>query len=90
MTATARTAAVAPSRPLAVLFCLALGGVLVALGVLAAALAGPVGLLGYVAVAGVVVGVGVAKGRALTRPAPEPARTCSCCTTSHTDPVQVV
>ena len=76
------------SRRLQVLFLLALGGVLVLFGLLAARLGGPVVLTGYAAAVLALLVVGARRARALTAPAP--GRTCSCCTSTVHDPVQVV
>jgi len=82
---------VTPSKRLAALFGVALLGVLVAGGLLVAALGGLPAVLGYVAVAAVLLGLGVARARRLAPP-PTPARVqhCTCCDGDHTAPVQVV
>ena len=80
-----------PSTRLRVLMLLALVGVLVLLGVVVAAVAGVVGLAVFAVLAAGLVGVGAVRGRAALRPQPLPAgRSCSCCTTTHFDPVQVL
>ena len=80
-----------PSRRLAVLFCLAVLGIVVALGLVAAAVGGVLGALAYAVVALVLLGLAASRGRRLLRPAPlPPGRTCTCCTTSQHDPVQVI
>ena len=78
-------------RGLLLLLCVAVLGVLVVLGLVVTSLAGWIGLLVYAAVAGLLVGLGIARGRRLLAP-PElpPGRTCTCCTTSHFDPVKVI
>ena len=74
-----------PSTRLRVLMLLALVGVVVA------AVAGGVGLAVFAVLAAGLVGVGAVRGRAALRPQPLPAgRSCSCCTTTHFDPVQVL
>jgi hypothetical protein len=78
------------SRRLAVLFLLALFGVLVVGGIVAAELGGLPLLLGYVAVTAVLVGVGAARGRRLTAARAAPPVHCSCCDGDHTAPVRVV
>ena len=80
-----------PSTRLRVLMCLALLGVLVLVGVVVAAVAGSVGLAGYAVLAAVLVVLGVLRGRAALAPAAlPPGRSCTCCTTTHFDPVEVV
>ena len=80
-----------PSTRLRVLMLLALVGVLLLLGVVVAAVAGPVGVAGFAAVAVVLLVAGALRGRAALRPEPLPAgRSCSCCTTTHFDPVEIV
>jgi len=75
------------TRRVQVLFLMALGGVLVLFGLLAGRLGGPVVLAAYVAVVLALLVVGARRARAL---APPPAgRTCSCCTSTVHDPVQV-
>jgi hypothetical protein len=82
------------SRRLAALFCLALLGALVMLGLVVGSLAGLVGVVVYVVVAALFVGLAVARGRRLWQADPAgplpPGRTCTCCTTSQSDPVKVV
>jgi hypothetical protein len=79
------------SRRLAVLFCLSILGVVLLFGIVVGSLTGLPGVLAYAAVAGLVLGVAIARGRRLMRPAPlPPGRSCTCCTTSHTDPVRVI
>ena len=73
------------------MLCVAVLGVLVALGLAVTALLGVVGGAVYVVVALVVVAAGAVRGRRLLAPAPRPAgRTCDCCTTTHFDPVEVI
>ncbi len=85
----------APTRRLAVLACLAVLGVTVLLGVVVASLTGLPGLILYAAIAALLLGVATVRGRRLLRPAARtaplpPGRTCTCCTTSQHDPVQVI
>ncbi len=82
-----------PTR-LRVLMLLAVLGVLVLGGLVVGALAGAVGVTAYavLAVALLVTG-GVLGRRALARVEAEPlpaGRSCTCCTTSQFDPVEVV
>ena len=79
----------APSRRLLALMCAALLGVLVVLGLVVAALAGPVGVAAYAVVAGALLAVVVVRGRPAPAP-PGPLRTCTCCTTTQHDPVRVL
>jgi len=75
------------SRRLQVLFLLALAGVLVLFGVLATRLGGPVALALYAVVVLGLLAAGAARARALL--ATPSGRTCSCCTSTVHDPVQV-
>jgi len=78
-----------PSRLVATLFLLAAAGVLLALGLLVATL-GPVPLLVYVVLAGLVTGAGVRTARRQVQARrPRDGRTCTCCTSTVHDPVQV-
>ena len=79
------------SRRLAVLCCLSILGVALVVGVVVGSLTGVPGTIAYAVVSVLVLGFAVSRGRRLLRPpAPPPGRTCTCCTTSHTDPVQVI
>ena len=79
------------SRRLLALMCAAVLGVLVAVGLLVAAVAGVVGAVVYGVLAVALVVVGAVRGRRLLAPPPlPPGRTCSCCTTTHFDPVKVI
>ena len=79
------------SRRLLALLCAAVLGVLLTVGLAVAALAGPVVAGVYAVVAVALVVVGAVRGRRLLAPRPLPAgRTCTCCTTSHFDPVKVI
>jgi hypothetical protein len=81
---------VKPRRLLALL-CLSLVGVLAAVGLVVHAVAGPAGAVGYAVVAVVLVACGAVRGRRVLAPPPlPPGRTCTCCTTTHYDPVEVV
>jgi len=75
------------SRRVQARFLLALAGVLVLFGVLAAQLGGPVALAVYAVVVLALLVAGVARARPVAPPAS--GRTCSCCTTTVHDPVQV-
>ena len=80
-----------PSLRLRVLMCLAVLGVLGLVGVVVAVLAGVAGLVVFAVLALLLVVLGVVRGRAALAPAPLPAgRTCTCCTSTHFDPVEVV
>jgi hypothetical protein len=79
-----------PPRSLLLLFVLALGGVLVSGGLLAAVVGGLPVVVGYVAVTGLlVVLVGVRARRLVPPPAPA-ATACSCCDGDHSKPVTVL
>ena len=79
------------SRRLRVLMCAAVLGVLLALGLVVASVAGVVGAVVYGVLALALVVVGAVRGRRLLAPPPLPAgRTCSCCTTTHFDPVKII
>jgi hypothetical protein len=79
------------SRRLQVLFLLALMGVLVVLGLLVHAAAGPLAAGAYAVVAVVLLGAGAARARAAQEAARRAAgRSCTCCTTSQHDPVKVI
>ena len=80
---------------LQVLFLVALLGVLLAVGVAVADLAGRWAAVGYAALALVLLCVGAARARAAQARAGERAssaagRTCTCCTTTQHDPVKVI
>ncbi len=72
-------------------FLLALGGVLVVLGIVAAELGGPVALGAYLLVVAALVALGVRRARAVAaRRTDRPeGRTCSCCTSTVYDPVEI-
>ena len=74
------------TRRLQVLFLVALLGVLVVVGLVVLSLAGPLGLLAYAVLALVAVGLVARRARAAAVP---DGRTCSCCTSTVHDPVQV-
>ena len=80
---------------LQVLFLVALLGVLSAVGLVVAAVAGPWAAAGYALVALLVLSVAAARARAAQDRARERSRsaagrTCTCCTTTQHDPVRVV
>ena len=80
-----------PSTRLRVLMCLALLGVLLLVGLVVGAIAGPLGVVLFVVLAGLLVAVGIVRGRAALTPTPMPlGRTCTCCTTSQHDPVRII
>ena len=74
------------TRRLQVLFLVALLGVLVVVGLVVLSLAGPLGLAAYAVLALVAVGLVARRARAAAVPV---GRTCSCCTSTVHDPVQV-
>jgi hypothetical protein len=81
------------SRRLLALMCAAVLGVLAAVGLLVAAVTGPVGVVVYGLAALLLVVAGAVRGRRLLAPPPPPlpaGRTCTCCTTTHFDPVKVI
>lgn len=78
-------------RRLAALFLLAVSGVLVAVGLVVGAVLGTAAAIGYavVVLTLVVVGAQLVKRRARVA-AIQAGRTCTCCTGSVHDPVQVI
>ncbi len=80
------------SRRLGALLCVALVGVLVAVGLGIAGTAGPAAGLVYTALALVVLALAARRGRSLLTPSePPPAgRTCDCCTATQHDPVRIL
>ncbi len=79
------------SRRLLALLCAAVLGLLVVFGLVVASVAGPVGAAVYAVLAVALVVAGAVRGRRLLEPPPRTdGRTCTCCTTSQFDPVQVV
>jgi hypothetical protein len=83
------------TRRVQVLFLLALVGVLVCLGLVVGGLAGPWAAAAYAVVALGLLVVGSARARAAQAAAgavatSEAGRTCTCCTASQHDPVEVV
>ena len=79
------------SRRLAVLFGLSILGVALMLGIVVGSLTGLPGVLAYGVVATLVLLRAIARGRRLVqRPPLPPGRSCTCCTTKHTDPVKVL
>ena len=80
--------AAAPAvRRLQVLFLLALGGVLVVLGLVVHAVGGWPALAVYVVVVLGLLAFGAWRARVAL--APPPGRTCTCCTSTVHDPVEV-
>ncbi len=78
-------------RRVAVVFLVALFGVLAVLGALAWRVGGPVALVVYALAVVVLLGVLTVRARRLVESQREQAgHTCSCCTSSQHDPVQVV
>jgi hypothetical protein len=80
---------------LQLLFLVALLGVLLILGIGVAELAGTWAGVAYAVVVLGLVAVGAARARAAQQRAQEPVpgtagRTCTCCTTTQHDPVQVI
>jgi hypothetical protein len=75
------------TRRLQVLFLLSLAGVLLAVGIVVADLGGPLAALAYAVVVGGLLLVAAARARAAA--APPPGRTCTCCTSTVHDPVEV-
>ena len=84
-----------PSTSLRALLCVAVLGVLLLVGLVVTAVAGAGGAVTYAVLTVLLVGVAVVRGRAAfapTRlgPAGGAPRTCTCCTTTQHDPVQIV
>ena len=80
-----------PATRLRVLMCVALLGVLLLIGLVAAAVLGAAGAVVFALLAVFLVVVGVARGRAALAPTPlPPGRSCTCCTTSQHDPVRII
>jgi hypothetical protein len=77
------------SRPVAVTFLLALTGVLVLFGVVVSALLGPLALVPYVGLLATPFVAAVVSARR-RRARLAAGRTCTCCTGTVHDPVQVV
>ena len=79
------------TRRVQLLFLAALVGVLVCVGMVVLALAGPVPAVAYAVLAAVLLSVGAAQSRAAQEAARRAAgRSCTCCTTSQHDPVKVI
>ena len=79
------------ARRLLALLCVALVGVLLVVGLVVTSLFGVVGAVVYAVAAAALLVVGAARGRTLLAPpARADGRTCTCCTASHFDPVQVI
>jgi hypothetical protein len=79
----------APSRQVRVSFLLAFSGVLFMLGTLIAVVAGPVGVLAYVSLLLTPLVFAIVSARRRTARLTA-GRTCTCCTGTVHDPVQVV
>jgi membrane protein required for beta-lactamase induction len=79
-----------PPRSLLLLFVVALMGVLVTGGLLAAVVGGLPLVLVYLVVVGVLVGLGAVRARRLVAPPAPAARACSCCDGDHSRPVTVI
>jgi hypothetical protein len=79
------------NRRVQVLFLVALLGVVACVGLAVHALAGPVPAPAYAALAAALLLVGAARARAAAEAARRVAgRTCTCCTTSQHDAVEVI
>ena len=79
------------SRRLAVLCALSILGVALIVGIVVGSLTGLPGVVAYAIVAGLVLVLAVVRGRRLVQTPPlPPGRSCTCCTTKHTDPVKVI
>ncbi len=82
------------SRRLGALLCVALLGVLLAIGLVVVAAAGPLAGAGYAVVSTGLVAAAAVRGRSVLAPPAVPTapsgRTCTCCTTSQLDPVRVL
>ena len=77
-------------RHLAVLFLLALAGVLVAVGIVVGELTGAVGAVVFAALALGAVGYGAVRARRAALARQQPSRHCTCCDGDHSAPVRVV
>ena len=71
------------------LFLLAAAGVLFALGLVVASF-GPGPVAAYAGAVAILVGFGVRRARAMARAQQPAGRTCTCCTSTVHDPVQVI
>lgn len=80
----------AVTRRIAVLFLLAICGVLAAIGTVVQALGGWPALAAYLVGVLALFAVLVRRARRLVAQRERAVRTCSCCTTSHADPVRMV
>jgi fatty acid desaturase len=79
------------NRRVQILFLAALLGVLAVLGLVVVGLAGPWAALVYAVVVLALLSVGAARARAgQARARAAAGRSCTCCTTSHFDPVTVI
>jgi hypothetical protein len=79
------------TRRLLALLCVAVVGVVLAIGLVVTSLLGAVGGVVYAVAAVALLLAGAARGRRLlATPARGDGRTCTCCTATQFDPVQVV
>ena len=79
------------ARRLLALLCVALVGVVLAVGLVVTSLLGTAGAVVYGLAAVALLVVGAVRGRRLLAPPPRnDGRTCTCCTATHFDPVEVV
>ncbi|HWH30403.1 MAG TPA: hypothetical protein VNU26_15865 [Mycobacteriales bacterium] len=77
-------------RHLAVLFLLALAGVLLVLGIVLAEVAGPVAAALFAAAAIAALAYGATRARRAAVARQPPSRRCTCCDGDHSAPVRVV
>ena len=79
------------ARRLLALLCVALVGVVLAVGLVVTSVFGPAGAVVYGLAAAALLVVGAVRGRRLLAPPPRTdGRTCTCCTATQFDPVEVV
>ena len=77
-------------RRLGWLLCIALVGLVVAVGLLVGSFLGGAAALAYATAALLLLAAAITRGRRRPAPPPLPAgRTCTCCTATHFDPVRV-
>lgn len=79
-------------RRLALLFLLALAGVVLALSLVAWSLAGAIGVAAWLLLAAALLAIGLTRARRLAaaRRRPPSTNRCGCCDGDHTAPVRVV
>ena len=77
------------TRRLQVLFLLSLLGVLVVVGLAVSLLVGPLGGAAYALVVAVLVVLAAARARARLAASRSTGRTCTCCTSTVHDPIEV-